>query len=90
MKLRIYYGYMTITILYADDLVVIAKTEDDYKSNNSVENRCMRVNDNNKSYGTMRHVRSGKNTRCIFFPLAPKVREIGIQKGLHESEQIWL
>ena len=45
----------------------------------------------------MRHVRSGKNTRCIFFPLAPKVWEIGDQKGLHGSEdryipanQIWL
>jgi len=47
-------------------------------------------------YGTMRHVRSGKNTR-IFFPLTPKVWEIGDPKGLHGSEdryipadQIWL
>jgi len=30
----------------------------------------------------MRHVRSGKNTRCIFFHLAPKVWEIGDPKRL--------
>jgi len=34
-----------------------------------------------KSYGTMRHVRSGKNTR-IFFPLATKVWEVGDPKRL--------
>ena len=45
-----------------------------------------------KSYGTMRHVRSGENTHCrrvgnrrnfaYFFPLAPKVWEIGDPKRL--------
>jgi len=52
--------------LYADDLVVIAETDDLTKRLNewkdNVENRGMRVN-MNKSYGTMRHVRSGKNRR---------------------------
>ena len=41
-----------------------------------------------KSYGTMRHVRSGKKTRCIFFPLAPKVWEIGDPKRLTRVRSI--
>jgi len=52
--------------LFADDLVVIAETEDDlikrcneWKDN--VNNRGMRVN-MNKSFGTMHRIHSGENT----------------------------
>jgi len=50
---------------------------------------CERLTDRqmDKSNGTMRHVRSGKNTRLIgkilhIFPLAPKVWDIGDPKRL--------
>jgi len=54
-------------LLYSDDLVVITETEDDlikrlHEWRDNIENRGMRVN-MKKSYGMMRHVRSGKNTR---------------------------
>jgi len=45
-----------------------------------------RDNPTNKSYGTMRHVRSGKNTRCIFSLWHRKYGRQGIQIGLHGSE----